>query len=73
MTDFDPTITERAVILTVDVSTDQELADVHAALSRTAVGYICDGQDSHVYVVTDEEDEDGVVYIGVRPAFEAGE
>jgi hypothetical protein len=56
MSDFEPTLTERTVVLAVDVSSDQDLAAVHAALSRMAVGYICDGMDSRVYVHEDEDD-----------------
>lgn len=58
MTDLDPTRTERTVVLSVDVSTDQELAAVHEALSRAAAGFVCDGRDARVYVWK-EDDEDG--------------
>lgn len=52
------TDTERSVVLSVDVSTDQELATVHEALSRAAVGYVLDGLDARVYVLTDDDDGD---------------
>lgn len=57
MTDFEPTQTNRTVVLEVDVATDGELATVHEALSRAAVGYVCDGMDARVYVEDDEDDE----------------
>lgn len=64
MTDLDPTRTDRTVMLSVDVATDQELATVHAALSRIAVGYICDGLDSRVYVMDDDEEEEEPAMFG---------
>lgn len=66
MSDLEPTRTERTVVLAVDVSTDQELATVHATLSRMAAGYICDGMDSRVYVHEDEDD-DGALSSSARP------
>lgn len=64
MSDLEPTRTERTVVLAVDVSTDQELATVHATLSRMAVGYVCDGMDSRVYVHEDEDDDGDPALVG---------
>jgi hypothetical protein len=65
MSDFEPTRTNRTVVLNVEVSTDEELAAVHEALSRSAVGYICDGLDAVVYV-EDEEDGEGLAVALVK-------
>lgn len=65
MNAFEPTRTNRTVVLEVDVATDEELAAVHEALSRAAVGYVCDGKDAQVYV-DDEDDGEGVAVALVK-------
>lgn len=58
MTDLETSTVERSILLSVDVTTDTDLATIHEALSRTAAGYILSGHDSRVYVVTDDEDDE---------------
>lgn len=73
MNDFEPTITYRTVVLSIAVSTDEELAEIHAALSRAAAGYICDGLDSIVSVMPEDDEDDEHAAVGTGPHSEAGE